>query len=148
MSHETGDQPASDPDHSSEAPGHVPGLLESARLLERELRAIVHDHLMLAALETRRAGESLVAIIVIGILVAGVLLTAWLALVGALLVTLVQAGLVGAGTALLMVFALHGLTVWWLLSAIRKRSRDLMFPATIGQIRPAPSARTERSTSS
>lgn len=122
---------------ASVASGQEPGLLEAAGLLGRELGAIVHDHLFLAALETRQAGESLVSIIAMGVIVAYLLLTAWLALAGAAVIMLVQHSLVTAGAALVLVFAVHCLLAMLLVGAIRRRSRCLMFPATMSRLEPA-----------
>jgi len=122
---------------ASEASGQEPGLLETAGLLGRELGAIVHDHLFLAALETRQAGESLVRIVAMGVIVACLLFTAWLALAGAAVIMLVQHSLVTAGAALVLVFAVHCLLAMLLVGAIRRRSRCLMFPATMSRLEPA-----------
>jgi len=132
---------------TSEASGQEPGLLEAAGLLGRELGAIAYDHLFLAALETRQAGESLVRIIAMGVITACLLLTAWLALVSAVIIVLVQHSVVTAGTALVLVFAVHCLLALALVAAIRKRSRHLLFPATMSQLESATSADsdTERS---
>lgn len=121
-------------------PGQQSGLLEHARLLERELRGVLHDHLFLAALETRRAGESLVRIIVMGLIAAGLLLSAWLALAGAVVVVLVQRALLTPGSALALVFVLHCLLAMILFSAIRKSSSRLLFPASISRLEPAVSS--------
>jgi uncharacterized membrane protein YqjE len=120
----------------SKASGREPGLLEVGRLLERELRGIVHDHLLLAALEARQAGESLVRIIVMGLITACLLSTAWLALVATVVIVLVQHSLMTTTTALMLVFAVHCLLAMLLVAAIRKRSRHLMFPATISRLEP------------
>ena len=129
------------PDHhadpSTKASGREPGLLETARSLGKELHGSVHDHLVLAALETRQAGESLVRIIAMGVIMASMLLTAWLALVSAGLLLLVERSSVSASLALLIVFALHCLLALVLLFAIRRRSRCLLFPATISRLQPA-----------
>ena len=45
-------------------------LLEDAQSLLHELGGLTHDRLRLAALETRQAGESLVAMIIAGVMVA------------------------------------------------------------------------------
>jgi uncharacterized membrane protein YqjE len=147
MSRDFGNQSEYEPNSSSTTSGQEPGLLETARLLGRELREAAHDHLFLAALETRQAGESLVGIIAMGLFTACLLLTAWLALVGAAIMILVQHSLLTAGSALLLVFAVHCLFAMLLISAIRKRSRSLLFPDTITQFEPAPIAEpdTERS---
>jgi uncharacterized membrane protein YqjE len=122
---------------ASEASGQEPGLLETAGLLGQELGAIVHDHLFLAALETRQAGESLVRIVAMGVIVACLLFTAWLALAGAAIIMLVQHSLVTAGASLMLVFAVHCLLAMLLVGAIRRRSRCLMFPATMSRLEPA-----------
>ena len=148
MSLEVDDRTASDAGVSSKAPGQEPGLLETAKLLEHELRSIAYDHLTLAALETRQAGESLVRIIAMGVIAAGLLLTAWLALVSSLAVALVQYTLVTTSVALLLVFVAHCLAVTALVWAIRERSKSLMFPATISRLKPTSLADsdTERAT--
>ena len=117
--------------------GQEPGLLESAKLLEKELRGVVHDHLVLAALETRQAGESLVKIVGMGLIVACLLSTAWLATVGALVIVLIQQTPIPAGVALLLVAAIHCAVAFLLVSGIRKRSRNLLFPATVSRLGPS-----------
>jgi len=147
MSRNVGVQSDSNVSPSPSASGQEPGLLETARLLERELRSIVHDHLLLAALETRRAGESLVRIIAMGLITACLVFTAWLALVSAGVMVLVQQSVMTAGSALMLVFVVHCVLAIGLVVAIRKRSRYLMFPATVSRLKPATSADsdTERS---
>lgn len=143
MSRNCTDQLDYDANPSSKASGQEPGLLEAARLLERELRGVVYDHLFLAALETRQAGESLVRIIAMGVITACLLLSAWLALVGAVVIVLVQHTLVTASSALMLVFAVHCLLAMFLVAAIRRRSRCLLFPATISRLEPATFADTD-----
>lgn len=147
MSHDSSDQSDYDANPSSTKSGQEPGLLETAKLLGRELREVVHDHLFLAALETRQAGESLVGIIAMGLFTACLLLTAWLALVGTVVIMLVQHSLLTASSALILVFAVHCLLALLLVTAIRRRSRCLLFPDTISQFEPATIADsdTERS---
>lgn len=137
MSRDFGNQSDYDANPSSTKSGQEPGLLETARLLGRELREVVHDHLFLAALETRQAGESLVGIIAMGLFTACLLLTAWLALVGTVVIMLVQHSLLTASSALILVFAVHCLLAMFLIAAIRRRSRCLLFPDTISQLEPA-----------
>lgn len=130
---------------SSEASGQEPGLLDEARLLAQELHGVVHDYLCLAALETRQAGESLVGIIAMGLLTACLLLSAWLALVSAMVILLVQHSLLSASTALILVFIVHCLLAMILVAAIRRRSRNLLFPATVSRLEPDSDSDTERS---
>ena len=63
---------------------------KEARLLWHDLRGLAHDHFELAALETQRAGESLVAMVVAGMLVPGLLLSAWLGLLSAAVLALIS----------------------------------------------------------
>lgn len=143
MSRHFSDQSDYDENPSSTKSGQEPGLLETAKLLGRELREVVHDHLSLAALETRQAGESLVGIIAMGLFAACLLLTAWLALVGTVVIMLVQHSLLTASSALILVFAVHCLLAMFLIAAIRRRSRCLLFPDTISQLEPASFAESD-----
>lgn len=97
---------------------------------------MLHDHLLLAALETRQAGESLVRIIVMALIAAGLLLSAWLALAGAAVVVLVQRALLTPGSALVLVFVVHCLLAMVLVGAIRKSSKHLLFPASVSRLEP------------
>ncbi len=126
-------------DSTSEASGQRFGLLEGVGSLGRELNGVFHDHLILAALETRQAGESLVKIVAMGVITACLLLSAWLALAGSIVIVLVQHSLLTAGSALMLVFAVHCLLAMLLVAAIRNGSRNLMFPATLGRLKPADS---------
>ena len=82
--------------------GHRAPFPKEARLLWHDLRGLAHDHFELAALETQRAGESLVAMVVAGMLVAGLLLSAWLALMSAAILALTSHGVMETGSALLV----------------------------------------------
>src|SRR5512139_2425373 len=86
------------------------GVLEDARSLWHELRGLTHDHFRLAVLETQRAGESLVAMIVAGVMVAVLLNSAWLGLVAAAVLGLVEYGVV-ASSAILLAVAFNLLVV-------------------------------------
>jgi uncharacterized membrane protein YqjE len=112
-----------------------PGLVDNAAALWGDLKGLAHDHLELAALETRRAGESLVWIIACGILVALLAATAWMGLVTALVLWLITTGwapalavLAGVGGNLLA--AALGIAF------IRWRAEALRFPATVRALRP------------
>jgi len=109
----------------------VPGLLHSVKLLGNEVRGVVHDHLYLAALETRQAGEGLVRIVAMGLIAALLLFSAWLVLIGAIVMMLVQRSLLTSSSALILVFLIHSLLVVFIAAAIRKRSKHQLFPATI-----------------
>ena len=114
------------------------GLMKEVASLWQELRGLVHDQLTLAALETKLAGKSLVTMIAAGVLVAVLLITAWIGLVGAAVV-----GLIGVGTtpsiAILLGVAANLLFALFLYGVIRRQSRHLQFPATLRSLRPVPS---------
>ena len=110
--------------------GEPPGLLASAEVLWGDLRAIAQAHLRLAALEAQRAGQCVVWILVLVILVGGLMLGAWTSTVAAMVLGLVAVG-VPAVAAALLVAVLHIIAagvVWW---AIQRRVRALGFPATM-----------------
>ncbi len=62
------------------APTSNPGVLESAQALWSDMRELAHAHLQLAALETQRAGRSLVNMVVCAVAAAMLLVGAWLGL--------------------------------------------------------------------
>lgn len=136
MSRNSVNQMDSDEILPSKASGEEPGLLEAARLLERELRQLASDHLQLAALETRRAGESLVRMIAMGVISALLLVTAWLALIAAVVVAVIEYSLLTASVVFLLTFVVHCAVALALLFGIRKQSRCLLFPSTISRLQP------------
>jgi hypothetical protein len=112
-------------------------VLEDAQSLWHELRALIHDHFQLAALETRRAGESLVTMMIAGIIVALLLIGAWLGLVAAAVQILIEQGMV-ASNAILLAVAGNLLVALLLCSVIRYKSRSLQFPATVRSLQAMP----------
>ena len=123
-------------------PADGAGLLEDAKSLWREGSALFQDRLQLAALETRLAGESLVTMIVAGVIVAVLVVAAWLGLVGAAIVLLVGFG-VGAGTALLLGVLVNLAVALALCQLIRGKSRHLLWSATLRSLRSSPAATDE-----
>jgi hypothetical protein len=113
------------------------GLLKETTRLWDELQGLAHDHLQLAALETQRAGESLVTMITAGMIVAGLLLSAWLGLMAAAVLALTQSGVMESDSALLLVVAVDLLAALLLCGVIRRRSHHLRFPANTGSLQPA-----------
>ena len=113
------------------------GLLKETARLWDELRGLAHDHLQLAALETQRAGESLVTMITAGMIVAGLLLSAWLGLMGAAVLALTSNGIMETDSALLLAVAVDLLAALLLCGVIRRRSHHLRFPANTGSLQPA-----------
>ena len=106
------------------------GLLDIAHALWRDVRAIVLDHVELAALETQRAGRSLVHMLIYGLAAGLLLVIAWLGLMGAAALWLIALGL-SPGAALLLLSALNVGAAYVLYLMIGRSSRDLSFPATL-----------------
>jgi len=127
--------------------GHRGDLPKEAQRLWYELRGLAHDHLQLAALETQRAGESLVTMIVAGMIVAGLLLSAWLGLMGVTVIALTSRGVMASGNALLVAVALNLLGALVLCGVIRRRSHHLRFPANTRSLQPTSSESPDAETS-
>jgi uncharacterized membrane protein YqjE len=122
------------PQASSHKPGHDPGLWDEFLLLGQELRAAAHSQLRLAALETRLAGEGLISIIAMGLIAAGLIFSTWLALVAAVMLALVERGLMTASAASLLAMAANMLVALVLIAAIRRKSRRLLLSATVNSL--------------
>ncbi|GBG15035.1 acyltransferase [Novimethylophilus kurashikiensis] len=124
---------------SSTAPEAPPpgthGLLDEIKGLWKEIRLLVHDHLELAALETRLAGESLAFMVMAGIAIAILLVSAWLAFLAAVAVILVALGM-WASAALLLIVLLNVGAAAVLAWMIKHKSYHLRWPATLASIKP------------
>ena len=105
-------------------------MLDEARSLWREWSGLWHDRLQLAALETRQAGRSLVGMLVAGVVAALLIVSAWLGLVSAVVVWLVEIGLM-ASLAILLGVVFNLLLTTLLYYFIRHQSRHLGWPATL-----------------
>jgi hypothetical protein len=112
-------------------------MLEDAQSLGHELRGLIHECLRLAALETRRAGESLVTMIIAGVMVAILLIGAWLGIMAAMVLMLIEHGMV-ASTAIWLAVAVNLLVALLLFGVIRRKSHYLQFPAVLGSLEPVP----------
>jgi hypothetical protein len=88
----------------------------------------------LAALETRRAGKSLIALAIAAVLWAVLVLSAWLGLLAAGVVWLLEQG-VAASAALLVGVGVNLLAALMVSMIIRYQSRHLQFPATRRSLR-------------
>ena len=119
-------------------PPSGPALLDDAKSLWQELRSLAHEQLTLVALETRLAGRSLVTMIAGGLAVAILLVSAWLGLMSAVVLSLIELG-VAASIALLVVVAANLIFALILYRYVRRQSRYLQFPATLRSLRPVPS---------
>jgi len=120
-----------------DAPASDSGVLGDARSLWQELLELSHDRFRLAALETRRAGERLVVMIMVAAMIAVLLSAAWLGLMAAAVAGLVEYGVV-LSSAILLAVAANLLLVLILCGVIRRNSRYLQFPATLRSLQPIP----------
>lgn len=135
------------PSASPDKPGNSPGFLDEFWLLGHELRAAAYSRVRLAALETRLAGESLISIIAMGLIAAALIFSTWLALIAAVMLALVERGLVNASTASLLAMAANILVAVVLIAAIRRKSRRLLFSATVNSLAPRPGDESEQESS-
>lgn len=125
---------------TNDAPGNAgPGIGQEAGELLRELQGVAHDYFTLAALETKRAGQSLVIMLAAGVMMAILAVSAWLGLVTAGVFGLVAAGL-AAGWAILLAVLANVALAGALYLLIRYKRRYLAFPATLRNLRPAQGA--------
>ena len=118
-------------------PANGNGVLEDARSLWHELLGLAQDRFHLAALETRRAGESLVAMVMLGVMAGVLLCAAWLGCEAAAVLWLTEHGSVASSALLLAVMA-NVLFALVLFGWIRHKSRSLQFPATRRSLQPMP----------
>lgn len=111
-----------------------PGLFEGAGDLLREFRGVAHDYATLAALETKRAGMSLVVMLAAGVMMAILLVSAWLGLVAAGVFALIAAG-VTSWLAMLIAVIVNIALAGGLYAVIHYKRRYLAFPATLRNLR-------------
>lgn len=112
-------------------------VLEKAQSLWNELRELSHDHFRLVALEMRQAGESLVTMIVMGVMIAVLLCAAWMGFLVAVVLKLIENGIV-TSNAILLVVVFNLLIAVILCGVIRSKSYYLQFPATLRSLQPIP----------
>jgi uncharacterized membrane protein YqjE len=109
-------------------------LATRARTLANDLRDLVSDHLELAALEARRAGEGFARVVCAAVVVSILWVSAWLALLAGAIVWATSAGVPWAGAlaiaAIVNVVAGAALVAW-----MRRQVGELPFAATLRQIR-------------
>lgn len=115
--------------------------MDEVRHLLSDVRLLVHDHLKLATLETRLVAESLVSMVATSVAVVLLLVTAWLGLVSAGVVALVELGLPVSG-AILIAVAVNVVIAFLLGIAIRRQVNHLQWPATLRSLRPSASEQT------
>lgn len=111
------------------------GLIETVEALWNNLQGLVHDQLQLAILETLRVGKSLAAILTCTLVIALLIASSWLCLVGALVLWFIQNGM-NASIALLLAFAINLVGIFGLMLAIAHHTQRLRFPATMNTLKP------------
>jgi uncharacterized membrane protein YqjE len=112
-----------------------PGLFDEIKALWNDARGLVHDHVELAVLETKLAGESIAIIIGAGVAIAVLLVSAWLGLLAFLVLLLILAG-IWASVALLIAVALNLAIAGGLYLVIRRKSRQIGWKATLANLHP------------
>ncbi|QDQ27558.1 hypothetical protein FNU76_15010 [Chitinimonas arctica] len=115
------------------AEGGSPPLPEAGLALLGEMREMLRDRVRLFSLEARRAGLALAQIILLAVLAAMLVMTAWLALAGGAGILLVQAG-APWGLALLAILLCNLLGAWWMLRRVKTLADYLGFPALARQL--------------
>lgn len=99
------------------------------------VRALGECLFTLAALEGKQAGLSLAWMLGLALAAAGLAITAWLALLAAVVLALVENDIVGWGWALSIAALVSVAGAGGLMAMVIRRSRDLLFPATRRQLR-------------
>lgn len=98
------------------------------------LKALAQDHALLAVLEIQRAGVSFVKMIIAGIVISILVVSAWMALVAAAIAFAVGQGANWAVAILIAAFVnlalAAGLAFW-----AKSQVPDLLFAATVRQLR-------------
>lgn len=117
-------------------------LVTAAYSLLREAWGLVHDHGLLVALELQRAGRNLTRMVFGGVIAAVLMVTAWLALVAALMFWLIESDVRWA-QAFLAVGLIHSVVSAALLVWIRSLGRVALFSALLRQFRPVDEKRGE-----
>jgi hypothetical protein len=129
---DVGRTPGSAIQGESTGDGSPGGLVNS---LWRDVRGVARDSVLLAALEARRAGRAFVRMVAYGIMAAILLVTSWLALVGAGVLAVTNAGAASLPGALviaaLLNIAVAAVMVW----LIKRWDAQLLFVATLRRLR-------------
>lgn len=123
MTHPVSDLPPENTANSS------PSLIQEAKSWWEEMSGLFQSHLELAALETQQAGKSLVKMIAAGVMVALLLVTAWLGLFSAIILWFIHMGMLASVAILLGVIGNLALAAF-LYYFIREQIHHLSWPAT------------------
>lgn len=108
-----------------------------AHALVLELGALVHDHLLLFALEAQRGGRNVARMMFAGVIAAVLAVTAWFAVVCAVMFWLLAHNAPWA-CAFLAVAVLHVVACIALIRWIQSLAKEGVFSATLRELRGAP----------
>ena len=114
----------------------MPAFTVLVQSLLRDVWALVHEHLLLVALEAQRAGRNITRMVFAGVVAAVLLVTGWLALIASAMFWVVAADASWA-LAFLAVSVLHAVISIALIGWVRRLAAEAMFSATLRQLRPA-----------
>jgi len=103
--------------------------------LLHDIWLLVHDHLLLIALDAQRASRSVTLMVFAGVITAVLAVTAWFALATAVMFWLIADNLAWAW-AFLVLAAIHVVACAALFVWIRRLGKEAMFSATLRQLRP------------
>ncbi|MCC5887484.1 MAG: phage holin family protein [Gammaproteobacteria bacterium] len=131
-------QPSSQPPLRAEhsvPEGASSSLLGDASTLTRELRAMVHAQLELAELETRLAARTVIHMLALAVGIAVLLVGAWLTLVGAAVLALMNQG-VSPMLAMLAATAVNLVAAGFVYMSLRRHGESLGWPVTLRMLKP------------
>jgi uncharacterized membrane protein YqjE len=117
----------------------VAALQQRAQALWTNAKGLVHDHAQLALLEVQRASLGLVKIIGAAVVISVLAVSAWMGLVAAGIVWAVGAG-ASWGMAIAIAAVLNLVAAGALAFYIKKQVPELLFAATLRQLRGDPPA--------
>lgn len=124
-------------DYADAAPPPADGILSGMANAFNSLQRVFADLFRLFSLEVRRAGLTLLWMVVLGALAAMLLVTAWLGLMGALAWWAVSLGWTWTGALVAMALANLVAAAIVIFSCVAV-SRNLLFPATQRQLEVPP----------
>jgi uncharacterized membrane protein YqjE len=131
------------PPQGSPARRREPGLGELLRSFFTDTRQLAADFAQLAVLDARRAGVRLAMLLSAGLLIAILVITAWMAFVAAGIVWMFDRGVswpVAIAIAALINIAAAAALAWW----ARHLVSEMPFTALLRQLRGEPPASTTR----
>jgi hypothetical protein len=127
---------ASIAENPGDAVEHASTLLDDALLLVQELRAGLHDQLCLVSNEAQLAARSLTSMVAAAVGIGVLLVSVWLGLMAAGTLAMIGLGLAPA-VAMLIGAALNLIALLVPYQLIRRKGRNLAFPATRRTLEPA-----------